>query len=43
MWFLLKHEGMLVETPETQAIRQALEVVRRGGGLERSDFRELLG
>ncbi len=43
MWFLLKHEGMLLENDETRVIRQALEAVRRGGDLAKSDFMQLLG
>jgi hypothetical protein len=42
MWFLLKHEGMLLESDQTRVIRQALDVVRRGSGLAKSDFLQLL-
>ena len=42
MWFLLTHEGMLLENESTRTIRDGLERVRRGG-LDRSDFLKLLG
>jgi len=43
MWFLLKHEGMLLENDQTRVIRQALDAVRRSGSLEKSDFFQMLG
>lgn len=43
MWFLLEHEGTLVENDQTRFVRLALDAIRRGGSLAKSDLLQLLG
>jgi hypothetical protein len=41
-WFLITHEGMLLENETTKPMRDWVEVIRTGGEMEKSDFLEML-
>jgi hypothetical protein len=42
MWFLVTHEGVLLENETTKPILEAVEKIRKGGGMEKSDFLGML-